>query len=311
MQLKKVILCDFQTDIAQARPTLHTPLMQHLTNVISRLLNDPATRAALTSGGDEIGNAESSQEAEILPEQGAPQASPLEGNDDEEEDVNNFQISVDQNDAVEEVYEEDSQNFQLFDEPGTSYDSVPNTPRNISIISEEDNAIVECYETCGDAASSTSTQQQNEYKIAPLKDPDDSSDQNECESSSGLSISDIPAAESAQPKGSVIERNALACSDYQSFGSSEHTNDSGNGMAPSAHSVDRDKLDSVSNEANTGTNQVATSLESVGEGMGSREEASNQTSETSTGLYSNPIHEHNLNTLQSQLVDLREGYNER
>ncbi|XP_071440357.1 DDB1- and CUL4-associated factor 6-like isoform X2 [Hetaerina americana] len=40
-------------EIAQARPTLHANLMQRMTDVLSRMLNDPATRAALSGGGEE------------------------------------------------------------------------------------------------------------------------------------------------------------------------------------------------------------------------------------------------------------------
>ncbi|XP_043272635.1 DDB1- and CUL4-associated factor 6-like isoform X3 [Venturia canescens] len=41
------------TEIAQARPILHTSLMQRMTDVLSRMLNDPATRAALNGSGDD------------------------------------------------------------------------------------------------------------------------------------------------------------------------------------------------------------------------------------------------------------------
>ncbi|XP_029177893.1 DDB1- and CUL4-associated factor 6-like isoform X2 [Nylanderia fulva] len=41
------------TEVAQARPMLHTSLMQRMTDVLSRMLNDPATRAALSGGGGE------------------------------------------------------------------------------------------------------------------------------------------------------------------------------------------------------------------------------------------------------------------
>lgn len=41
------------TEIAQARPVLHTSLMQRMTDVLSRMLNDPATRAALNGGGED------------------------------------------------------------------------------------------------------------------------------------------------------------------------------------------------------------------------------------------------------------------
>ncbi|PNF30579.1 hypothetical protein B7P43_G09918 [Cryptotermes secundus] len=40
-------------EIAQARPTLHATLMQRMTDVLSRMLNDPATRAALSGGGED------------------------------------------------------------------------------------------------------------------------------------------------------------------------------------------------------------------------------------------------------------------
>ncbi|GLH15811.1 WD repeat-containing protein 82 [Gryllus bimaculatus] len=40
-------------DVAQARPTLHATLMQRMTDVLTRMLNDPATRAALSGGGED------------------------------------------------------------------------------------------------------------------------------------------------------------------------------------------------------------------------------------------------------------------
>lgn len=40
-------------EIAQARPVLQTSLMQRMTDVLSRMLNDPATRAALCGGGED------------------------------------------------------------------------------------------------------------------------------------------------------------------------------------------------------------------------------------------------------------------
>lgn len=45
--------CIRSTEIAQARPVLHTSLMQRMTDVLSRMLNDPATRAALSGGGED------------------------------------------------------------------------------------------------------------------------------------------------------------------------------------------------------------------------------------------------------------------
>ncbi|XP_011864324.1 PREDICTED: DDB1- and CUL4-associated factor 6-like isoform X2 [Vollenhovia emeryi] len=61
------------TEIAQARPMLHTSLMQRMTDVLSRMLNDPATRAALSGGGEDslegvIEQPEGIQTAESNPE---------------------------------------------------------------------------------------------------------------------------------------------------------------------------------------------------------------------------------------------------
>lgn len=39
--------------IGQARPQLHANLMQRMTDVLSRMLNDPLTRAALSAGGED------------------------------------------------------------------------------------------------------------------------------------------------------------------------------------------------------------------------------------------------------------------
>lgn len=44
----------FSGGVSQARPTLHGTLMQRMTDVLSRMLNDPATRAALSHGGEDI-----------------------------------------------------------------------------------------------------------------------------------------------------------------------------------------------------------------------------------------------------------------
>lgn len=44
--------------ISQARPQLQGNLMQRMTLVLSRMLNDPMTRAALNAGGDDVVNAD-------------------------------------------------------------------------------------------------------------------------------------------------------------------------------------------------------------------------------------------------------------
>lgn len=44
---------NFCLGIGQARPQLQTTLMQRMTDVLSRMLNDPMTRAALSAGGED------------------------------------------------------------------------------------------------------------------------------------------------------------------------------------------------------------------------------------------------------------------
>lgn len=44
--------CDL-SGIGQARPQLQATLMQRMTDVLSRMLNDPMTRAALSAGGED------------------------------------------------------------------------------------------------------------------------------------------------------------------------------------------------------------------------------------------------------------------
>jgi nuclear receptor interaction protein len=62
----------FIPEIAQARPTLHATLMQRMTDVLSRMLNDPATRAALSGGGEDSLEGDENQGAEAQPSTSQP-----------------------------------------------------------------------------------------------------------------------------------------------------------------------------------------------------------------------------------------------
>ena len=72
MKIKEIVFdgFNFLTDVGQARPTLHATLMQRMTDVLSRMLNDPNSRASgqrttsesessQNAAGDEEGNTES------------------------------------------------------------------------------------------------------------------------------------------------------------------------------------------------------------------------------------------------------------
>lgn len=65
---------------SQARPTLHGTLMQRMTDVLSRMLNDPATRAALSHGGEAFPESDQSSHSE-------PPAHAGSEGDEGEEDV--------------------------------------------------------------------------------------------------------------------------------------------------------------------------------------------------------------------------------
>ncbi|KAK3922684.1 DDB1- and CUL4-associated factor 6 [Frankliniella fusca] len=284
-------------DIAQARPTLHTPLMQHLTNVISRLLNDPATRAALTSGVDEAGSLENSQETENA-------STPEEHSDTRRNDV--AEESDDQRTASPrnngpQVYEQPLQEYELFEAPGTSYDSFSSATisQNISALSEEENS--ECSESpanlCG-PPSPPASQPQTEYKIAPLKDPEDQKDSNENGSIKLNQPSSASRQEEIQPEGrpdvlSAVCRNTERSSNiFNELESSE---------ANISHY--RDQL------AASGVTEVDS--ESPTESSSSSGVVRQTDSQPSEMYAEAGIHEHDLDTLQSQLVDMRDGYIER
>ncbi|CAK9820866.1 DDB1- and CUL4-associated factor 6 [Anthophora plagiata] len=120
------------TEIAHARPVLHTSLMQRMTDVLSRMLNDPATRAALCGGEgslegviDHSDNAQNSNEnvAESGEERNSESERPL--------------AQVNQEPAVSE------QQTDRTDVPSCSgLQSKPGTSRSTEMIEE-----IECNET--------------------------------------------------------------------------------------------------------------------------------------------------------------------
>lgn len=71
--------------IGQARPQLQATLMQRMTDVLSRMLNDPMTRAALSAGGEDSVDP-NENEQQILENREAESSSsenPAEGNNAE------------------------------------------------------------------------------------------------------------------------------------------------------------------------------------------------------------------------------------
>lgn len=78
-------------NIGQARPQLHSTLMQRMTDVLSRMLNDPLTRAALSAGGEDSLD-ENDQEDVTQPQSG-----------DDSSDVNMEEPSVATPEATADV----------------------------------------------------------------------------------------------------------------------------------------------------------------------------------------------------------------
>lgn len=66
--LVEIVMLDSQ-GIGQARPQLHATLMQRMTDVLSQMLNDPMTRAALSAGGEDSLENEANQESSSGPSQ--------------------------------------------------------------------------------------------------------------------------------------------------------------------------------------------------------------------------------------------------
>lgn len=63
MFIRVLITCGF-LGIGQARPQLQATLMERMTNVLFRMLNDPLTRAALSAGGEDSLETNSSQHSQ-------------------------------------------------------------------------------------------------------------------------------------------------------------------------------------------------------------------------------------------------------
>ena len=81
-------------EVAQARPTLHATLMQRMTDVLSRMLNDPATRAALSGAGDDDASVDEEHDDQHLID--PPAANPEEAQRSESAPLEN-QEYLDQN----------------------------------------------------------------------------------------------------------------------------------------------------------------------------------------------------------------------
>ncbi|XP_015589572.1 DDB1- and CUL4-associated factor 6 isoform X3 [Cephus cinctus] len=75
------------TEIAQARPVLHTSLMQRMTDVLSRMLNDPATRAALSGGGEDSLEGVGDQQEDADQSANENNAEPVEERSNEQENA--------------------------------------------------------------------------------------------------------------------------------------------------------------------------------------------------------------------------------
>ncbi|XP_012217547.1 DDB1- and CUL4-associated factor 6 isoform X2 [Linepithema humile] len=97
------------TEIAQARPVLHTSLMQRMTDVLSRMLNDPATRAALSGGGED------SLEGVIEQQEGIQNAE------------NNLESNAERNNESAELSAEQNNNLETSGNTSSHTDGAENT----------------------------------------------------------------------------------------------------------------------------------------------------------------------------------------
>nr|CAD7571291.1 unnamed protein product [Timema californicum] len=78
-------------EIAQARPTLHATLMQRMTDVLSRMLNDPATRAALSGTGEDTGDRQTA--GNPLPEANSTQTSGVSSQEVEQQEFEEIPLN--------------------------------------------------------------------------------------------------------------------------------------------------------------------------------------------------------------------------
>lgn len=146
----------FYIEIAQARPVLHTSLMQRMTDVLSRMLNDPATRAALSGGGEDS----------------------LEGVIDQQSE--NSQQNVDNSvDAIEETNSNVDEREQQAAN-NESLNSVENIENNQSINNEP------VSETVADSSQSSNQQRFESEQDIPMEDQSSHSEETNFAESSGI-----------------------------------------------------------------------------------------------------------------------------
>lgn len=90
--------CDllfFVIDIGQARPQLQATLMERMTNVLFRMLNDPLTRAALSGGGED--SLENRRQLPQSPQMEEPQEEQVQEAVNNEEQAEELDQQIEQN----------------------------------------------------------------------------------------------------------------------------------------------------------------------------------------------------------------------
>ncbi|XP_011301763.1 DDB1- and CUL4-associated factor 6 isoform X2 [Fopius arisanus] len=131
------------TEIAQARPVLHTSLMQRMTDVLSRMLNDPATRAALSGGGED-------NLTGVIDQQAEAQNQSNESNPEILEDINDLQnMDTESNaHAIDETHESENMDTAVENTLLPTDDQSLETEETSDIVdSPEENTFISVSET--------------------------------------------------------------------------------------------------------------------------------------------------------------------
>nr|XP_970419.2 PREDICTED: DDB1- and CUL4-associated factor 6 [Tribolium castaneum] len=103
--------------IGQARPQLHATLMQRMTDVLSQMLNDPMTRAALSAGGEDSLDPNETSQRNILGERQSNSSAPEEN---AEQPVEQSQNEAEGEQSVQTEAEEVATTSRQDQEPSAS-----------------------------------------------------------------------------------------------------------------------------------------------------------------------------------------------
>ncbi|XP_075215504.1 DDB1- and CUL4-associated factor 6-like isoform X2 [Lycorma delicatula] len=289
-------------DVAQARPTLHATLMQRMTDVLSRMLNDPATRAALSHGGEDEPFNENENEHD---------------HDHEDNMSSSERIGQEQQDNennIEHVHlpepEHDQEQEQFVDLDEVDNNSAPNQQLQVNLLSVDivTQSVVDGNIEPQSTANSSDTDQPN-CTVAAITAPHHSP-VSDAEGSEGSAIDPIWCSADPESEQNVpVAATSTTSGEVVSLPSFESTYSSYSLVKSPAVSQQAQTLtgihttsSAISSSSSTEGCDDLTQLQSL---------SSNITSSISSSSNSSTASDQSLRSLTDQLSNMRHGFIEK